>query len=98
MKILFNIGPFVLSIVVGIVIWLFLRKKQFDIVIVRSMFYVAFITIILMNLIYSLVNTFGDNISEQLLLSKNQISSSISILIGLGLVVAFLLFKYKRKK
>lgn len=98
MKILFNIGPFVLSIVVGIVIWLFLRKKQFDIVIVRSMFYVAFITIILMNLIYSLVNTFGDNISEQLLLSKNQISSSISILIGLGLVVAFLLFKYKSKK
>lgn len=98
MKILFNIGPFVLSIVVGIVIWLFLRKKQFDIVIIRSMFYVALITIILMNLIYSLVNTFGDNISEQLLLSKNQISSSISILIGLGLVVAFLLFKYKRKK
>ena len=39
MKILFNIGPFVLSIVVGIVIWLFLRKKQFDIVIIRSMFY-----------------------------------------------------------
>jgi len=98
MKILFYIGPFVLSIVVGIVIWLFLRKKQFDIVIIRSMFYVALITIILMNLIYSLVNTFGDNISEQLLLSKNQISSSISILIGLGLVVAFLLFKYKRKK
>lgn len=98
MKILFNIGPFVLSIVVGIVIWLFLRKKQFDIVIVRSMFYVAFITIILINLIYSLVNTFGDNISEQLSLSRNQISSSISISIGLGLVVAFLLFKYKRKK
>ncbi len=63
MKILFYIGPFVLSIVVGIVIWLFLRKKQFDIVIIRSMFYVALITIILMNLIYSLVNTFGDNIS-----------------------------------
>lgn len=94
MEILFNIGLFLLSIVIGVVIWLFIRKKQFDIVIVRSMFYVALITIILMNLIYSLVNTFGDNISEQLSLSKYQISSSISITLGVGsLVVAFLLFK-----
>ncbi len=98
MEIFFNIGLFLLSIVIGVVIWLFIRKKEFDIVIVRSMFYVALITILLINIIYKSVNLFGDNITEQLSLSKNQISSYISISIVLGLVVAFTLFKYKRKK